>query len=97
MRFRESRGPARRIILQDGVWEAVMKIEVLLGFKSGNEQRTTFEVELPKQEGEGQEGVRKAFAKIARMIMHKDMRRGFINTGSFAFRVEDVSYVKHVY
>jgi hypothetical protein len=74
-----------------------MKVEVLLGFKNGNEQKTTFEVELPKKEGEGQEGVRKAFAKISRMIMHKDMRRGFINTGSFSFRVEDVSYVKLTY
>jgi hypothetical protein len=74
-----------------------MKVEVLLGFKNGNEQKTTFEVELPKKEGEGKEGIQKAFAKISRMIMHKDMRRGFINTGSFAFRVEDVSYVKLTY
>jgi hypothetical protein len=74
-----------------------MKVEVLLGFKNGSEQRTTFEVELPKKEGEGKIGIERAFAKIARMIMHKDMRRGFINTGSFAFRTEDVSYIKLQY
>ena len=74
-----------------------MKVEVLLGFKNGNEQRTTFEVETPKKEGEGKQVIERAFAKIARMIMHKDMRRGFINTGAFAFRIEDVSYVKLMY
>lgn len=74
-----------------------MKVDVLLGFKNGNEQRTTFEVELPKKEGDDKGAVERAFAKIARMIMHKDMRRGFINTGSFAFRIEDVSYVKLMY
>ena len=74
-----------------------MKVEVLLGFKSGNEQRATFEVEMPKKEGEGKAGIERAFAKIARMIMHKDMRRGFINTGGFGFRIEDVSYIKLMY
>ena len=74
-----------------------MKVEVLLGFKNGNEHRTTFEVEVPKKEGEGKVGIEKAFAKIARMIMHKDMRRGFINTGAFGFRIEDVSYIKLMY
>jgi hypothetical protein len=74
-----------------------MKIEVLLGFKNGGEQRTTFEVEMPKKEGEDKNAIARAFAKIARMIMHKDMRRGFINTGTFAFRIEDVSYIKLMY
>jgi hypothetical protein len=77
--------------------EVGMKVEILLGFKNGNEQRTTFEVEVPEKEGQGKDAVTRAFAKIARMIMHKDMRRGFINTGSFGFRVEDVSYVKLMY
>jgi len=74
-----------------------MKVEVLLGFKNGNEQRTTFEVEMPKSEGEEKGLAERAFAKISRMIMHKDMRRGFINTGNFAFRIEDVSFVKLMY
>ena len=71
-----------------------MKVDVLLGFKNGNEQRTTFEVKMPKKEGEAKAGVERAFAKIARMIMHKDMRRGFINTGTFGFRIEDVAYIR---
>ena len=74
-----------------------MKIEVMMGFKNGSEQRTTFEVELPKKESEDKTAVERAFAKIARMIMHKDMRRGFINTGTFAFRIEDVSFIKMTY
>ena len=78
-----------------------MKVEVLLGFKNGNEQRATFEVEMPKKEGEGEGeskgAAERAFAKITRMIMHKDMRRGFINTGKFGFRIEDISYVKLMY
>ena len=52
---------------------------------------------MPKKEGEGKQVIERAFAKISRMIMHKDMRRGFVNTGSFAFRIEDVSYVKLMY
>ena len=74
-----------------------MKVTVLLGFKSGVEQKTMFEVEMPEKEDKeaGEKGaLEKAFAKIVRMIMHKDMRRGFINTGSFGFRIEDVTYVR---
>jgi len=75
-----------------------MKIEVLLGFKNADEQKATFEVEMPEKEGKDKDKDKKAlepaFAKIVRMIMHKDMQRGFINTGSFGFRIEDVSYVK---
>lgn len=71
-----------------------MKVEVLLGFKNGNEQKTTFEVEMPQKKGKSKEAPEHVFAKIVRMIMHKDTQKGFINTGSFGFRIEDVSYMK---
>ena len=72
-----------------------MTVEVLLGFKSGQEHRVRFEVQIPEKTDEDEETQReKAFAKIVRMIMHKDMKRGFINTGDFGFRIEDVAYVK---
>ncbi len=71
-----------------------MKVEVVLGFKNGSEHKATFEIEMPKKEGEEKAVFERAFAKIVRMIMHKDMRKGFINTGSFGFRTEDVSYMK---
>ena len=77
-----------------------MKVDVLLGFKSGVEQRATFELKLPEsKEGESEEiepgeQRKRAFAKIVRMIMHREMRRGFINAGDFGFRIEDVSYMK---
>jgi len=72
-----------------------MTVEVLLGFKNGQEHRVRFEVQIPKKADEDEKTQReKAFAKIVRMIMHKDMKRGFINTGDFGFRIEDVAYVK---
>lgn len=72
-----------------------MIVEVLLGFKNGQEHRVRFEVQIPKKEGDDEKTQKeKAFAKIVRMIMHKDMKRGFINTGDFGFRIEDVAYVK---
>jgi hypothetical protein len=76
-----------------------MKVDVLLGFKSGVEQRATFELKLPESKEGGEEiepaeQRKRAFAKIVRMIMHREMRRGFINAGDFGFRIEDVSYMK---
>jgi|GEM_PF-1763989 hypothetical protein len=73
-----------------------MELEILLGFKSGQEQRARFEIQTPeKVEGEDPKTQKeKAFAKVVRMVMHKDMKRGFINTGDFGFRIEDVSYMK---
>lgn len=72
-----------------------MELEVLLGFKSGQEHRVRFEVQMPEKTKEDDKKKReKAFAKVVRMVMHKDMKRGFINTGDFGFRLEDVSYMK---
>jgi len=73
-----------------------MELEVLLGFKSGQEQRVRFEVQMPQKSAKEDEKKRreKAFAKVVRMVMHKDMKRGFINTGDFGFRLEDVAYMK---
>ena len=76
-----------------------MELEVLVGFKNGQEHRVRFEIQMPKKaEGEDDKTQRrKAFTKIVRMIMHKEMKRGFINTGDFGFRIEDVSYIKLLY
>jgi len=72
-----------------------MTVGVLLGCKSGQEDSVRFVVRIPVEKDDGEEAQReKAFAKIVRMIMHKGMKRGFINTGDFGFRIEDVAYVK---
>ena len=75
-----------------------MELEVLLGFRNGQEHRVRFEVQTPDKSDEPEKVQReKAFAKIVRMVMSKETKRGFINTGDFGFRMEDVTCLKLLY
>ncbi|MHC4663320.1 MAG: hypothetical protein ACYS8W_16790 [Planctomycetota bacterium] len=69
-----------------------MKIKVLLGFKNGKEHTVEFDASPAKDE-KPEKTIDKAFQKIVRMVMHKDMTRGFINVGNFSFRIEEVAYM----
>ena len=70
-----------------------MKVNVILGFKNGHEQIVEFDATPAKDEDEVKTR-EKAFLKIVRMVMHKDMTKGFINVGTFSFRIEEVAYMR---
>jgi hypothetical protein len=72
-----------------------MKLRVKVAFKSGLQEEVVFDVSEPKKESVSETDIRrKAFDKVARMIMTMGKGRGFINTHSFGFRVEDVSFLR---
>ncbi|TET35636.1 MAG: hypothetical protein E3J72_10840 [Planctomycetota bacterium] len=70
-----------------------MKIHVLLGFKNGHDQVVEFDATPAKEEDKAKTR-EKAFQKIVRMVMHKDMTRGFINVSGISFRIEEVAYMR---
>jgi hypothetical protein len=73
-----------------------MKFRVKLGFKNGLVEEVTFEVAVPASaKGDDDATLRKkAFDKVTRMVMTMGKQKGFINTGAFGFRVEDVSFLR---